>query len=122
MPVVLSKGEVKKILNATSNIKHKAILMLMYSGGLRVGEIIKLRPEDIDSNRKLIHIRASKGRKDRYTLLSNVAFQTLREYWKKEKPQIETGIDLRYIQELLGHKSSNTTEIYTHVSAKNLLQ
>ena len=112
----------KKILNATSNIKQKAILMLMYSGGLRVGEIIKLRPEGIDSNRKLIHIRASKGRKDRYTLLSNVAFQTLREYWKKEKPQIETGIDLRYIQELLGHKSSNTTEIYTHVSAKNLLQ
>ena len=87
MPVVLSKGEVKKILNATSNIKHKAILMLMYSGELQVGEIIKLRAEDIDLNRKLIHIRASKGRKDRYTLLSDVAFQTLREYWKKEKPQ-----------------------------------
>jgi len=168
LPVVLSKEEMKKILNATSNIKHKAILMLMYSGGLRVGEIIRLRPEDIDANRKLIRIRASKGRKDRYTLLSDVALQTLREYWKKEKPQkllfpswnkekhitartvqkifqnacrkakinkdvsvhslrhsfathlLESGIDLRYIQELLGHKSSKTTEIYTHVSTKNL--
>ena len=77
----------KRILNATSNIKHKAILMLMYSGGLRVGEIIRFRPEDIDANRKLIHIRVSKGRKDRYTLLSSVVLQTLREYWKKEKPQ-----------------------------------
>jgi len=79
LPVVLSKEEVKKILNATFNVKHKAILMLMYSGGLRVGEIIRIRPEDIDANRKPIHIRASKGRKDRYTLLSNVALQTLRE-------------------------------------------
>lgn len=166
LPVVLGNEEVKRILNAISNIKHKVILMLVYSGGLQVGEIIKLRPEDIDSNRKLIYIRASKGRKDRYTLLSNVALQTLREYWKKEKPQkwlfpswnkekhitartvqkifqnackkdgiskdvsvhslrhsfathlLESGIYLRYIQEPLGHKSSKTTEIYTHLSTK----
>jgi len=57
----------------------------MYSGGLWVGEVIRFRPEDIDANRKLIHIIASKGRKDRYTLLSNVTLQTVREYWKKEK-------------------------------------
>ena len=168
LPVVLSRNKVKKILEVTANIKHKAILMLIYSGGLRVGEVVKLRPEDIDENRKLIHIRASKGRKDRYTLLSNVALQSLREYLKKEKPKrwlfpswnnekhittrtvqkifhkacqkagikkevtvhslrhsfathlLESGIDLRYIQELLGHKSSKTTEIYTHVSTKNL--
>jgi len=113
---------------------------------LRVGEVIRLRPEDIDSNRKLIHIRASKGRKDRCTLLSDVTLQTLREYWKKEKAQkwlfpswnkkkhitarsvqkifathlLESGIDLRYIQVHLGHKNSKTTEIYTHVSTKNL--
>jgi len=87
LPVILSKEEVKKILDTTTNIKHKAILMLMYSGGLRVGEVIKLKPEDIDADRKLIRIKASKGRKDRYTLLSGVALQTLREYWRKEKPK-----------------------------------
>ncbi|MCD6448902.1 MAG: tyrosine-type recombinase/integrase, partial [Thermotogaceae bacterium] len=87
LPVVLSKEEVKKILDASSNIKHKSILMLMYSGGLRVGEVIKLKPEDIVPNRKLIYIRVSKGRKDRYTLLSDVVLQTLREYWRKEKPK-----------------------------------
>ena len=64
LPVVLSKEKVKRILNVASNIKHKAILMLIYSGGLWVGKVIRLRLEDIDSNRKLIYIRASKGRKD----------------------------------------------------------
>ena len=87
LPVVLSKEKVKKILNSHSNIKHKAILMLIYSAGLRVGEIIKLKPEDIDAERKLIRIKGAKGRKDRYTLLSDVALQTLREYWIKEKPE-----------------------------------
>ena len=62
-------------LSATSNIKHKAILTLMYPGGLWVREVIRLRPEDVDANRKLIHIKGSKGRKDGYTLLSDVVFQ-----------------------------------------------
>ncbi len=66
LPVGLNK---KRILNATSNIKHEVILMLMYSGGLVVGEFIKLRVEDINSNRKLIHIRASKGGKASYTFI-----------------------------------------------------
>ncbi len=70
---------------------------------------------------KLIYIKTSKGRKDRYTLLSDVALQTLREYWKKEKP-LESGIELRYIQKLLGYRSSKTTEIYTHVSRANIVR
>jgi site-specific recombinase XerD len=63
LPVVLSKEEIHKILNAHSNIKHRSILMLIYSAGLRVGEVVKLKPEDIDSERGLIHIKGSKGRK-----------------------------------------------------------
>jgi len=87
LPVVLSKEEVVKILDSVDNIKHKAILMLVYSAGLRVGEVVKLKPEDIDSKRMLIYIKGSKGRKDRYTILSDTALQTLREYWQKDRPQ-----------------------------------
>ena len=151
-----------KILQSLSNIKHKAILTLVYSAGLRVGEVVKLKPEDIDSDRRLI------GRKDRYTLLSDIALRILREYYKEYKPSkwlfegarkgrhistrtvqaifrqacekagikkevslhslrhsfathlLENGVDLRYIQEILGHKSSKTTEIYTHVSKASI--
>ena len=169
LPIILNKEEVPKILSALSNIKHKAILMLIYSGGLRVSEVVKLRPEDIDSKRRLVFIKGAKGRKDRYTLVSEAALETLREYWKKFEPSskwlfpgdrsnqylhsrsvqkiftnackkagiikevsvhslrhsfathlLESGVDLRCIQEILGHKSSKTTEIYTHVSTKNL--
>ncbi len=168
LPVVLSKEEVAKILSSVDNIKHRAILMLVYSAGLRVGEVVKLKPEDIDSKRMLIHIKGAKGRKDRYTLLSERALEILREYWRKYKPEkwlfggakegrylsirsvdkifrnacdktgikkdvsvhtlrhsfathlLEGGTDLRYIQELLGHAHSKTTEIYTHVSTKSL--
>ncbi len=168
-PVVLSKEEeVANILSSVDNIKHKAILMLIYSAGLRVGEVIKLKTEDIDSQRMLIHVKGAKGRKDRYSLLSESALKTLRKYWKQHKPVkwlfhgpnkekyitirtaqrifemackrggikkevtihslrhsfathlLESGVDLRYIQEILGHKSSKTTEIYTHVTNTNL--
>ncbi len=168
LPVILNKEEVSKILSAIPNIKHKAILMLVYSAGLRVSEVVKLRVENIDGKRKLIHVRGAKGRKDRYTILSDVALKTLEEYQGRYRPHkwlflgakpdkhihprsvekifsgackkagiekdvsvhtlrhsfathlLESGVDLRYIQELLGHKSSKTTEIYTHVSNKNL--
>lgn len=168
LPVILNRDEVTKILSVPSNIKHKAILMLIYSAGLRVGEVIKLKLEDIDSQRKLIHIMDAKGRKDRYTLLSDAALETLRAYCKEYRPSkwlfpgqdkdrhittrtvekifsnacreagilkevsvhslrhsfathlLESGVDLRYIQEILGHKSSKTTEIYTHVSTKDM--
>ena len=87
LPIVLSKEEVAKIINSVDNLKHKAILMLVYSAGLRVGEVVKLRPEDIDSKRMFIHIRGSKGRKDRYTMLSETALDILRKYWREYKPE-----------------------------------
>lgn len=86
LPIVLSKEEVAKILLSIYNIKHKAILMLIYSAGLRVGEVVRLMVEDIASKRMLIHIRGSKGRKDRYTMLSETALETLRQYWREYKP------------------------------------
>jgi integrase/recombinase XerD len=71
LPVVLSQEEVANILSSVDNLKHRTILMLVYSAGLRVGEVVRLKPEDIDSKRMLIHLKGVKGRKDRYTLLSN---------------------------------------------------
>jgi len=168
LPVILSKEEIAKIINSVDNLKHKTILMTVYSAGLRVSEVVKLRPEDIDSKRMLIFIKGSKGRKDRYTLLSETALKVLQQYLQAYKPKkwlfegasgekylstrtvqaifehakersgikkevsihslrhsfathlLEGGTDLRYIQEILGHAHSKTTEIYTHVSTKNI--
>ncbi len=168
LPNVLSFEEVKKILGALDNEKHRAILFLVYSSGLRVGEVVRLTLQDIDSKRMLIHVVQGKGRKDRYTLLSEIALMELRRYYRLYKPEkwlfpgqnkekfltertverifekacslarvhkkvsvhtlrhsfathlLEGGTDLRFIQELLGHSSSKTTEIYTHVTQKNL--
>lgn len=165
LPVVLSKDEIRKIIDAVNNIKHRCILSLLYSAGLRRGELINLKIVDIDSKRMLIKINDAKGNKDRYTLLSEKVLIDLREYYLKYKPEnflfegqkkerysatsiikilssaaqkagitkhitphtlrhsfathlLESGTDLRYIQLLLGHNSTKTTEIYTHV-AKN---
>lgn len=168
LPVVLSREEVFRLLSSVANVKHRAILMLTYSAGLRVSEVVKLSIEDIDTQRQLIHIKGAKGRKDRCTILSEVALESLKEYWSEYKPEkwlfsgaedgrhistrtvqaifeqakekasvrkdvtihslrhsfathlLEGGTDLRYIQELLGHKKSKTKEIYTHVSNKAL--
>ncbi|HQI17655.1 MAG TPA: tyrosine-type recombinase/integrase [Bacillota bacterium] len=168
LPEVLSQKEVRVILDNITNLKHKAILFLTYSSGLRVGEVVRLKLKDIDSDRMLIHVVQGKGRKDRYTVLSEVTLGVLREYVQKFKPAewlfqgeeagrhitertvqrvfesarekagiqkkvsvhslrhsfathlLEGGIDLRYIQELLGHESSKTTEIYTHVTKKSI--
>ena len=170
LPVVLNKEEISRILSSTENIKHISILMLVYSAGLRVSEVVKLKVEDIDTQRKLIHVKGAKGRKDRYTILSEKALNILRNYFVEYNPKtwlftgitpekhistrtiqaifkqackvtnikkeasvhslrhsfathlLESGVDLRYIQELLGHKSSKTTEIYTHISNKDLIK
>lgn len=87
LSVVLSKEEVAKILSSVDNVKHKAILMLIYSAGLRTSEAVKLKPEDIDSKRMLIHIKGAKGRKDRYTILPGTALEVLKEYWRQHRPQ-----------------------------------
>lgn len=170
LPNVLSKEEVKAILDTPTNIKHKAMLSLIYACGLRCGEILSLKPNDIDSKRNILHVKNAKGQKDRIVPLSEKIIVLLREYYKATKPKyylfegqtkgnrydarslqnvlkqsiaktkitkpvtlhwlrhsyathlLESGTDLRYIQEILGHNSSKTTEIYTHVSTKSLQQ
>ena len=143
--------------------------MTIYSGGLRISELINLKVKDIDSDRMQIRIQQSKGKKDRYTLLGTKTLLILRQYFKEYHPKVwlfegenggqytdssiyqifkkslikanitkkvsihslrhsfathllENGTDLRYIQSLLGHSSSKTTEIYTHITTKGFDQ
>jgi len=86
LPVVLSRPEVLRLFAALGNLKHKALLMLAYSAGLRVSEVVRLKVGDIDSERGLIRVFRAKGRKDRYTPLSQVALEVLRAYWKACRP------------------------------------
>jgi len=165
LPTVMSEEEVKLLLGEISNIKHKCIVFLLYSAGLRMSELLGLTLADVDSGRGLIYVRNGKGRKDRVTLLSCVAHKYLESYFIRYEPKrfvfegangqqysarsvnniikaaarraglaktisahtlrhsfathlLESGTDLRYIQKLLGHESSKTTERYTHVTKK----
>ena len=168
LPTVLSSEEIMSIIQKTYNLKHKAILMIIYSAGLRISELINLTLADIDSKRMQIRISAAKGKKDRYSILSVKTLEILRQYFTKYKPKnylfegqeanqayssrsiqvffkesckkagilkkvsvhtlrhsfathlLENGTDLRYIQSLLGHSSSKTTEIYTHITTKGM--
>ncbi|MEQ8304742.1 MAG: tyrosine-type recombinase/integrase [Cyclobacteriaceae bacterium] len=86
LPKVLSKREVLAIIESTGNIKHRCILELLYSAGLRRAELLNLKLTDIDSDRKLIRIESAKGNKDRYTLLSERVLKNLRTYYKQWKP------------------------------------
>lgn len=81
IPVVLSKEEISAVLNATSNLKHKAIIATIYSGGLRASEAVHLHYEDISRKNKTIYIRSSKSRSDRYTILAERTLDILTKYW-----------------------------------------
>lgn len=86
LPVDLSRDEIKRLLEAVINLKHRAILLTTYGGGLRLSEALHLKLSDIDSDRMQILVRAGKGRKDRYTLLSKTALSALRTYWQVYHP------------------------------------
>ena len=168
LPVVLSKLEVRKLLSVVKNAKHKLILALMYSAGLRVSEVVKLKAEDIDLENKIVWVRQGKGRKDRQSIISEklvcvlgklIKNKTVGQYLfpgqklnthlssrsvekifsralnsadiKKRATchslrhsfathLLEDGTDIRYIQQLLGHKHLETTQIYTRVSNQRL--
>ena len=87
LPVVLSIDEVKRLLITVKNLKHKAILITVYSAGLRISEVLELKISDIQSDRMLIMVRNTKGNKDRTTLLGNKTLEILREYYKQYKPK-----------------------------------
>lgn len=105
LPVILSKSEVTAIINCTNNLKHKAILSTIYSGGFRISEAIDLHISDIDSDRMVINIRGGKGAKDRVTILSDELLTLLRDYFRKYRPktwlfenQQSSQISARFVQ------------------------
>lgn len=168
LPTVLSQKEILTLISKCKNLKHRVIIALLYSGGLRISELLNLKIENFHINRRQIFIKNSKGRKDRYVTLAETFLPLLRNYLitytpkyyfvegqtkqqytassvrkfiKKYKNQcgiiknvtphtlrhsyathlLENGVNLRYIQELLGHSKPETTMIYTHVARKDLL-
>ena len=137
LPAILSQMEVQALFDATENLKHKCILMTVYSSGLRVSEVTKLKLTDIDSKNMQIFIREGKGKKDRYTLLSQANLEILREYWKKYKPsewlydghKKGTHISVRTVQKVLeqakdkaGIKKAISVHTLRHCFATHLLE
>lgn len=169
LPNVLSQEEVLEIIRCTQNLKHRAILALIYSCGLRIGELINLKLIDFHIDRKQLVVKNGKGRKDRYVSLADSFLPLLSNYYYSYKPKVyfvegqkggkysaesirqflrksckkanvnktvtphtlrhsyathllENGVDIRYIQSLLGHAKPETTMIYTHVKRKDLME
>jgi site-specific recombinase XerD len=87
LPEILSRQEVLKLIDAAHDVRHRALLMITYGSGLRVSETVHLKPHHIESDRMLVRIEQAKGRKDRYTLLSQKALDELRIYWKVRRPE-----------------------------------
>jgi site-specific recombinase XerD len=86
LPMILSREEVKRIIEAPTNFKHQTLLATVYGSGLRASEVVRLRPEHIESSRMLLRVENGKGRKDRYTVLSKKGLEQLRNYWRKYQP------------------------------------
>ena len=112
LPVVLAREEVKKLIDVTINLKHRAILTLTYSAGLRLSEVCNLKITDIDSKRMLIRIVQSKGFQARYCVLSPVALDVLRQYWSLYRPtdRLFQTSALQGILNALGSISSTNNE------------
>jgi len=87
LPVVLSPEEVQQFLSSVGNTKHRAILTTCYAAGLRISEVVRLRPTDIDSQRMVIRVEQGKGQKDRYVMLSERLLEILRAWWRVDKPR-----------------------------------
>ncbi len=169
LPHILSLEEVEKLIDTAQHIRNKAILALLYSSGLRAGEITRLAPQDIYMSTMQVHVRNSKNRGDHWTILSERALELLKEYWHSypiereylfvtlknphtpltvggieamvKRVGADAGIKLHphtlrhsfathlienstsrdYVQAMLGHRSSSTTELYIHISNKSLL-
>ena len=86
LPMLLSREEVNRLLQASTSLKHRALLTTIYGSGLRVSEAVSLQPEHIESKRMMLRIEQGKGRKDRYTILSRTGLELLRQYWREYQP------------------------------------